>query len=120
MNNRDFGAYGEEIAVSFLMEQGYEIIEQNFRTRFGEIDIIASEDDTLVFIEVKTRHSKRFGEPITALTTKKIRQVIQMSQAYMLLNNQEIRQYKRIRVDAIGILLTKTQPEIVHVKNISV
>ena len=57
------GGRGEKIAASFLRRQGYRIIEKNYRTRLGEIDIVAREDEDLVFVEVKTRRSTEFGLP---------------------------------------------------------
>ena len=65
------GKTGESIAVRYLRKQGYRIVEQNFRSKAGEIDIIAREKQSLVFVEVKTRSSRSFGSPKWAITPKK-------------------------------------------------
>ena len=72
LNKRQkFGEKGEEIAVRHLKKVGYKIIETNYRTKLGEIDIIAQDKDTIVFAEVKTRTSLLFGRPIEAVTMDK-------------------------------------------------
>jgi len=70
-NNRTIGAIGEEIAVELLKEKGLVILARNFRCRFGEIDIIARDQKTLVFIEVKTRKSLKWGRAEEAVNHKK-------------------------------------------------
>ena len=59
-----FGEKGESLAARFLKKNGYKILEQNYRTKLGEIDIIATERKTIVFVEVKTRKSTRYGSPM--------------------------------------------------------
>lgn len=66
------GSLGEQIAVQTLKDAGYKIITQNYRTREGEIDIIALDGDTLVFVEVKTRSTLLFGHPLEAISTFKV------------------------------------------------
>jgi putative endonuclease len=68
--NKELGDFGEKIARKILIEKGYEIIELNYRTKFGEIDIIAKENNILVFVEVKTRTNKNF-KAIDSITRKK-------------------------------------------------
>jgi putative endonuclease len=65
------GEQGEAIAVGHLKKAGYKIIETNYRTKLGEIDIIAKDKDTIVFVEVKARSSVHFGSPKWAVTPKK-------------------------------------------------
>ncbi|MCH8158067.1 MAG: YraN family protein, partial [Nitrospinae bacterium] len=64
-----FGKAGEKAAVAFLKKQGYRILKKNFRTAVGEIDIIAEQGRTVVFIEVKTRSGDKFGHPFEAITS---------------------------------------------------
>ncbi|OKY74459.1 MAG: YraN family protein [Desulfobulbaceae bacterium DB1] len=81
---QSLGKKGEEIARKFLRRQGYTIIEHNFRTRNGEIDIIAREGATLVFVEVKTRSDARFGSPFEAVTTRKCKTISRVALEYLL------------------------------------
>ncbi len=76
------GQSGEKLAVEFLKKQGFKIIATNFKCRFGEIDIIAIESGTLVFIEVKTRSSNQFGLPEEAVGYRKIQHIIKSAQIY--------------------------------------
>ena len=71
MERRDLGKQGEEIALRFLKKKGYRIIQTNYSCKLGEVDIVAKEKDTLVFIEVKTRTSLAFGPPQLAVTPAK-------------------------------------------------
>ncbi|MCL5674951.1 MAG: YraN family protein [Candidatus Omnitrophica bacterium] len=83
MNKRNFGNLGENLAVSFLKEKGYIILERNYRTRFAEIDIIAKDKNEIVFIEVKTRTSNLFGEPQEAVNRLKINKIEKASVVYL-------------------------------------
>ena len=114
MNRKETGKLGEDLAAEFLKEKNYEILERNWRYgQFGEIDIIAKDKDTLVFVEVKTRNSTLFGEPIEAIDNKKLLQIQNIAKAYIMLSDKK---YKKYRIDAVSILL-KTK-EIKHIKGI--
>jgi len=77
------GREGEAIAESFLRRQGFNILEKNFRIRSAEIDLIAKDGDTLVFVEVKTRRSSAFGSPAESITRKKQIQISKAALAYI-------------------------------------
>ena len=77
------GERGEALAWNFLRKQGYELLERNFRTRFGEMDVIARKDGSLVFIEVKTRRNERFGIPAEAVDWRKRQKLTRVAQAYL-------------------------------------
>lgn len=77
------GENGEELARIFLENSGYSIVARNWRCRLGEIDIIAKDGETLVFIEVKTRTDSAFGSPAAAVTLKKQRQIGKAAQCYL-------------------------------------
>jgi len=79
------GKKGEEIAEKYLLDLGFKIIGKNFRSRLGEIDLIGTDKDTLVFIEVKTRFSEEFGPPEEAVTPRKIKTIAKVGQYYRLL-----------------------------------
>lgn len=80
---KQFGKRGEELAVSLLRKKGYKVIERNFRTRTGEIDIIAKHKGRIVFVEVKTRKSGRYGDPKFAVTAQKRRKISMVALEYL-------------------------------------
>ena len=106
---------GEESAVKFLIDKGYEIIKRNFRTKFGEIDIVAKEKDEIVFIEVKTRSSKKYGIPREAVDKNKIKHIINVSKYFILKNNLK---NSFLRYDIIEIYASKNNYTINHIKNV--
>ena len=77
------GDLGEKEAVRFLKDKGYKILQRNFRTRLGEIDIIAQDRDTLCFIEVKTRISHQYGSPLESITSSKQRKIALLALSYL-------------------------------------
>jgi len=77
------GVFGENLACAELRRQGYEIVDRRYRTRFGEIDIVARHDDVTVFVEVKTREGAAFGGGAEAVTPWKQRRVSQMAVDYV-------------------------------------
>ena len=77
------GRTGEDLACDELRRRGYAILDRRYRTRSGELDIIARDGRTLVFVEVKTRGSSRFGTPLEAVTAAKRRQVVAMAADYL-------------------------------------
>ncbi|MET3207678.1 UNVERIFIED_CONTAM: putative endonuclease [Paenibacillus sp. PvR008] len=80
------GALGEQAAASFLENLGYRIIERNWRCRSGEMDLIAAQEDILVFIEVRSRSSSNYGTPAESITARKITQVRQTAAVYLHMN----------------------------------
>lgn len=111
------GDEGEQLAIDFLKENGYEIIETNYRYGKGEIDIIVKDmvKDVLVFVEVKSRKNLEFGEPEFAITKNKIKQIKRMAQLYFY--DKEIRECD-CRFDVITILYNQNnKPELKHYIN---
>lgn len=82
-SNSSTGRRGEELAAAFLRHQGYIILVRNYRAARGEIDIVAREDNTLVFVEVKTCRSSSFGEPETWVTERKQKQIGKVAMGYL-------------------------------------
>lgn len=80
---RAVGTYYEGQAALYLKQQGYRILEQNFSSRCGEIDLIAKDGDTLVFVEVKYRSSASFGDPAEAVTAKKQEKIRKTARYYL-------------------------------------
>ena len=109
------GAWGEKVALNYLQQQGYRIIERNFRCKTGEIDIIASEGDVLAFVEVKTRSSSLFGEPEDAVDSEKERHLHRV--AYFYLRKNRLRpEDTRMRFDIVSIITESDQRTIKTIK----
>ncbi len=107
------GAWGEDRAVEYLRDRGMKILERNFTTRVGEIDIIAKDRSTLVFVEVKTRRSAAFGTPQDAVGLRKQRQIIRTAHWY--LQNHSSGKLQP-RFDVIAILCQSgEQVQITHI-----
>jgi putative endonuclease len=117
-HKQSLGKYGETLAASYLKGKGYQVIQQNFKARYGELDIIAIDHSTLVFVEVKTRIGNRFGAPEEAVTPKKIRELIKTGEYYGLLHPNLP---KQLRIDVIAIKLTgeRLVESISQIKNIT-
>jgi putative endonuclease len=77
------GAYGERVAVAHLVEQGMVVLDRNWRSRTGEIDIVLRDGPDLVFCEVKTRRTDRFGSPAEAVTTAKVRRLRRLAAEWL-------------------------------------
>lgn len=102
MNKRQIGSEQEYIAEQYLIKNGYIILERNFNTRTGEIDMIAKDREYLVFIEVKYRSSTAYGYPEEAITSTKKQKIIKTARYYMQLKG--ISQDVPCRFDVIVIL----------------
>ena len=108
------GSEGESIAVQFLKKQGYAIIANNYRTRIGEIDIIARDGQTFVFVEVKTRSNDTFGAPFEAVNTAKRKKMKNVASLYMQKQKKEF----PARFDVISITCQPNgQKTIRHIKD---
>ena len=116
MKNKEqkFGERSENLAVWYLKKNGYKIIEQNYRNRIGEIDIIARDKKTIVFVEVKSRRSIRFGSPKQAVTPKKQRQISMVALYYLKDTKQSD---AKARFDVVAITSNRDEPRIEIVKN---
>jgi putative endonuclease len=98
------GRKGENIAAEFLTQQGCEVLERNVRTAYGEIDIVVMREKALVFVEVKTRTSRAFGYPETAITEAKMMHMVNCAETYM----QEHAEYSMPwQLDVISVELGK-------------
>lgn len=112
------GKIGEEIAISYLKNKGYSIVERNFQKRYGEIDIIAIDGNTLVFVEVKARQSDRFGHPAESITPWKIH-ALKRSALYYKMLHPELPELMRLDLVAITLDGNKQAGKIELIKNIS-
>jgi len=113
-SRQKFGEKSESIAASYLKKQGYKIIELNYRTKLGEIDIIAKEKGAIAFIEVKARRSGQFGNPKWAVTPKKQRKISMVALQYLKTTGQS---NVKARFDVVSIISSNDNPSIEIVKN---
>jgi len=109
--HNEIGRNGEDKAVEYLKNKGFRIIERNWFYRQKEIDIIAMDKDTLVFVEVKTRSYDIFGSPIDAINREKQKYIIEAANAYIEKNNIE----NEVRFDIVTVMLKKTGTEIEYI-----
>ncbi len=109
MTNKIIGKYGEQIAKNFLIKKGFEIIEMNFRySKMAEIDIIAAKDNILHFVEVKTRSNDMLGNPLEAITPKKLKSIYLCARYYLSVCKKR---YSKLQIDALAIMLNKAKED---------
>jgi len=111
--HNELGKQGEEIATTYLLKQGYLILDVNWRAGRNEIDIIAQDKDFLVIIEVKARRSDTFMEPEEAVTRDKQQSLIRAANAYIFRKNITL----EARFDIISIIHNKDETRINHLKD---
>lgn len=109
------GRVGEELAIKYLQNKGYKIIEKNFQCRQGEIDIIAKDKDEIVIIEVKTRKCLEYGKPAEAVDKNKRKHIYKAAQYYLYIKKLE-KAY--VRIDVIEVYIKENKYYINHIKNI--
>jgi putative endonuclease len=113
LSTKQIGDAGENVAVKFLESHGYIILETNWRYGQAEVDIIAKDKTDLVFAEVKTRASNKYGEPEMAVTKVKQRQYQRLAEGYI----QKYKLNMDVRFDIIAITNKIPEPEIYHIKD---
>jgi putative endonuclease len=109
-----FGEQGETLAAKRLKKAGYKIIETNYRTRLGEIDIIAKDKDTIVFVEVKSRRSVKFGNPKQAVTLRKQKKISMVALYYLKTTGQST---AKARFDVVTVISNQDRPQVEIIKN---
>jgi putative endonuclease len=115
LNRRQqYGEAGEALAARLLRKKGYKIVATNYRTQLGEIDIIARDGDTLVFVEVKARQSDRFGAPKWAVTPAKQRKISMVALYYLKTTGQSD---AKARFDVVSIRSNPLRPEVEIIRN---
>ena len=107
------GEKGECLAVKFLKKNGYKIIEKNYKTAIGEIDIIARDDDVLAFVEVKTRESLEFGQPFESVNSNKRRKISNVAMLYL----KRLRDIPQCRFDVVSICYKSRRPQLELIKD---
>ncbi len=112
---RQLGDAGEDLAAAALKKQGYKILERNYVTSLGEIDLIARQGKTLVFIEVKTRKNERFGAPQEAVNPAKQNKFRRLADYY--LKQKRLGQEVLLRFDVVGIIMGEDGPRVEIIQN---
>jgi len=113
LNRKKLGDRGEEIALQHLLRQGYSLVERNYRTRYGELDLILRHGDTLVFVEVKLRRGTGFGDPLEAVTEHKQATIRGIAEQYLA---EEQPEFEQARFDVVGILAEGASYRIEHIE----
>ena len=109
----ELGKKGEDLAVEYLISNGYQILERNWHSGHKEVDIIALQDTTLAIIEVKTRKTDDYGEPDISVGAMKQRMLIWAAEAYVRYKQLEV----DVRFDIISIIFTETEQRIEHIED---
>ena len=111
--NKETGKLGEDIAVNYLKQNRYTILDRNFECRQGEIDIIALDKEEIVFIEVKTRTSNKYGAPSEAVNKIKQKHMLQTIKYYLYIRNLSD---EFIRIDVIEVYIKNNVYKVNHIK----
>lgn len=116
------GKNGEMIAKDYLVGDGYDLIEMNYKNKIGEIDLIMKHKDILVFTEVKLKIGDRFGFPEEMINRRKINQIRRVAESFLVLKPQISNIYQKYRIDAICIVLNDFNrvERISHYQNLTV
>ena len=114
LKDKSPGAWGEDLALRYLIQHGYTLLERNYRTRRGEIDLIVRKDDLLVFVEVKLRRQTAFGDPLEAVTYRKRNTIRSVAEHYLYTRNPP---FDTLRFDVIGILADRTEVRLHHIED---
>ena len=107
-NRTSVGLYGERVAVRHLLAAGYAILARNWRCRYGEVDVVASRGDTVVFVEVKCRRSSAFGSPASAVTPRKAERLRAVASEWLA------GRAVPVRFDVVSVLRPVSGPTVVE------
>ena len=111
--HNELGKLGEDLAVDYLLEHGYTILDRNYRFEKAEVDILSQKGNTLIVVEVKTRSSADFGNPQDFVTPKQIKQLVKAVDQYI--NNNDLN--VEVRFDIIAIIKQGATFDIEHIKD---
>lgn len=104
-HNQLVGGFGERLACRYLLSQGLVLLDRNWRTRAGELDVVARDGADVVFVEVKTRRSTRYGRPAEAVVPRKVRRLRTLARLWLAANDVRC---ERVRFDVVSVLLGRT------------
>ncbi len=110
--HNELGKEGEQIAANYMVDNGYIILERNWRFKHKEIDLIAKKGDLLIIAEIKTRSTEEWEHPEESITNAKIRFLVDATEAYIMENDIDL----EVRFDVIGVIAEKRDWKIDHIK----
>jgi len=105
IQNYKKGKEGEEIAREFLINKGFKLIESNYSNNLGEIDLVMSDKDWLIFVEVKLKIGDKYGTPEEMINKNKLRQIRRVAEAFLILESPISKNFSKYRIDAVCIVL---------------
>lgn len=114
MGNQSLKVFGEDAAAEHLAKAGLRIVCRNWRTRFGELDLVAFEGRTLVFVEVKARSTRAFVDPSLAVDHRKQIRLRRLASAFLAMERPS---YETVRFDVVSIVPGPLGPEVAHIVN---
>ena len=112
--NYEVGKLGEKIAENYLTKNGYQLIAKNFHTRFGEIDLIVTKNNKLIFVEVKLKIGEDFGTPEEMINKHKLRQIEMTGQSFLMKYPEYEDIYESLQIDAVCIVMDENH-EIIRI-----
>lgn len=116
LTRSELGALGEQLAVEHLQTLGFRVVARNWRCRYGELDVIAVDGATVVFVEVKTRSTDQFGGVAEAVTAQKVRRLRRLAGLWLAAQDDA---WAAVRIDVIGVRIgRRAAPEISHLKGV--
>ncbi len=120
IQNYKKGKEGEEIAREYLLKKGFDLIESNYSNDLGEIDLVMSDKEWLVFVEVKLKIGDKFGTPEEMIGKGKLSQIKRVAELYLQSESSTTKKFKKFRIDAVCIVenLDKTISRVNHYENI--
>lgn len=113
--NQKIGKFGEDVAVKYLKQNGYKILDRNFNCKRGELDIVALQKKQIVFIEIKARTNIEYGLPKEAVTKKKLEHIYKTAEYYLYTRNLE---KEDTRIDVIEVYIKNGKFRINHLKQV--
>jgi putative endonuclease len=113
VSTKTLGEQGERLAATWLQRRGYRVVERNYRSRLGEIDLVCRHGGELVFVEVKTRASSEFADPVESVTAAKQRKLRRLAEEYVISRRLEDAD---VRFDVLGVTVESNPPAFDHIK----
>ena len=120
IQNYNKGKEGEEIARNYLIKKGFNLIESNYSNNLGEIDLIMSDKDWLIFVEVKLKIGDRFGQPEEMINKSKLAKIRRVAESFLVLEKETAKNFEKYRIDSVCIVLDgdKTVRSVKHYENL--